>query len=69
MRAKNSSEILDDARLVTWHSFDNRSYYDSGPLNLRVTAVNVTLVDGRVNQAISFTSSSSYYQVREMNII
>ena len=54
MRTKSSSEILDDATLVTWNSFDSVSYYDSGPLNLTVTAVNVTSVSGRVNQAISF---------------
>ncbi len=65
MQAKNASEILDDATLTTWHSFDSSSpYSDSGPLRLTVTAVNVTSVSGRVNQAISFTSNSSYYQVR-----
>ena len=63
MRTKSSSEILDDATLVTWNSFDSVSYYDSGPLNLTVTVVNVTSVSGRVNQAISFNSNSSYYQV------
>jgi hypothetical protein len=67
MRAKNASEILDDATLTTWQSFDNpSSYSDSGPLHLKVTAVNVTSVNGRVNQAITFTSNSSYYQVRKI---
>jgi hypothetical protein len=63
MRTKNSSEILNDATLVTWNSFDSLPYYDSGPLSLIVTANNLTSVIGRVNQAISFTSNSSYYQV------
>ena len=66
MRTKNSSEIFDDATLVTLNSFDNGSYFDSGPLGLTVTTVNITSVSGRVNQAISFTSSSSYYQVKNI---
>jgi hypothetical protein len=70
MSAKNASEILDDATLTTWQSFDNpSSYSDSGPLRLKINAVNVTSVSGRVNQAISFTSNSSFYQVREMILL
>lgn len=68
MRAKNASEILDDATLVCWYSFDNDLYFDSGPLHLKGTAVNVTLVAGKVNQAISFFSDSSYYEVREIKL-
>ena len=64
MRAKTTSEILDDATLVCWYSFDNHLYEDSGPLHLKVTPVNVSSVVGRVNQGISFISNSSYYQVR-----
>lgn len=63
MRTKNDTEILDDATLVTYHSFDNVAYSDSGPLRLRVTAANLTSISGRVNQAIRFTSSFSFYQV------
>ncbi len=66
MSAKNASEISDDAILTTWQPFDNpSSYSDSDPIRLNIKAVNVTSVSGRVNQAISFTSNSSYYQVRE----
>ena len=67
MRAKTAREILDDATLVCWHSFDSGSCHDSGPLRLNVTAVNISFVPGRKGQAISFTSNSSYYQVREIN--
>lgn len=67
MRTKTATEVWDEATLVTWHSFDSLSYSDSGSLRLRVTAVNVTSVSGRVNQAISFTSSLSYYQVSEID--
>jgi hypothetical protein len=63
MQAKNASEILTDATLVIYHSFDNALYSDSGPLSLLVKVGNITSVTGRVNQAISFTSSLSYYQV------
>jgi hypothetical protein len=69
MRAKNASEILDDATLVCSYSFDGGSYYDSGPLHLNGIAVNVSFVNGRVNEAISFISNSSYYQVRETNYL
>jgi hypothetical protein len=30
-RAKNASEVLDDATLVAYYSFDSGSFYDSGP--------------------------------------
>ena len=63
MRAKQPSEILDDATLVTWNSFDAVPYSDSGPLNLSITTSDLTSASGRENQAISFNSSSSYYQV------
>jgi hypothetical protein len=64
MRAKNAIEILNDATLVCYHSFDGGSYIDSGPMGLNGTAINITSVSGRINQAISLTSNSSYYQVR-----
>jgi hypothetical protein len=63
MRAKNASEILDDATLVCWYSFDNDLQNDSGLLHLIGTAVNISFVNGRVNQAIYFNSNSSYFQV------
>ncbi|CAF1533832.1 unnamed protein product [Adineta ricciae] len=63
MRVKTNSEILTDATLTTWHSFDNISLIDSGPLGLTRTYSNVTLVPGKVNQALSFNSSLSFYQV------
>jgi hypothetical protein len=66
MRTKTESEILDDATLVCWHSFDGGSYDDSGSLGLNGTAANVTIVNGRVNQAINFTSDLSYYQVKHI---
>ena len=70
MDAKNGSEILDDATLVTHHSFDTvGSYHDDGPLKLIATYSNITSVAGRVNQGITFTSDSSYYQVRFIYII
>ena len=69
MRAKNASEILDDATLVTWNSFDNTSYSDSGPLHLIVTAVNVASVSGRVLRAIKFNNNSSYYQAGEISFV
>lgn len=69
MRAKTAKEILDDATLVCWYSFDHDSFYDSGPLRLRETAMNVTFVSGRIDRAINFTSNSSSFQVRIMNYL
>ena len=63
MRAKDAKEILDDATLVTWNSFDDLPYSDSGPLNLSITTSDLTSVCGQVNQGVSFNSNSSYYQV------
>ncbi len=64
MRAKNASEILDDATLVCWYSFEN-DLHDSGPLHLIGAAVNVSFITRQANQAIHFTSNSSYFQVRK----
>jgi hypothetical protein len=46
MQAKNASEILDDATLVCWYSFDDGSQNDSGPLRLIGTVVNISFVNG-----------------------
>jgi len=64
-QAKTAAEILDDATLVCYYSFDSNLYSDSGPLNLIGSGVNVTNAfgDGRVNDAISFTSAPSYFLV------
>lgn len=63
MRSKNATEILDDATLTTYQSFDTIPFSDSGALALLATSMNISSVSGRVNQAISFTSNASYYQV------
>ncbi|CAF0952846.1 unnamed protein product [Adineta steineri] len=63
MREKQPNEILDDATLVTWNSFDNLPYSDSGSLNLNVKVSNLTSVSGRVNEAVRFSSNLSYYQM------
>ncbi|UJR19190.1 hypothetical protein I4U23_022320 [Adineta vaga] len=63
MRTKTDIEILNDATLMTWHSFDSIPWKDSGSFGLTTTANKVSLVPGKVNQALNFNSSSSYYQV------
>ncbi|CAF0970712.1 unnamed protein product [Adineta steineri] len=64
MRTKSASEILNDATLTTWHSFDSIPLKDSGPLGLITITNNITLATGKVNQALSFNSNSSYYQIQ-----
>ncbi|CAF1309889.1 unnamed protein product [Didymodactylos carnosus] len=64
-RAKSQSEVLSDATLVAYYSFDNGSLLDSGPNRLNGTAVGVrsgATVPGRVNQALLFNSSAAYFQ-------
>ncbi|CAF4251321.1 unnamed protein product, partial [Adineta steineri] len=64
MSAKSAGDILNDATLASWHSFDCEITHDSGPNKLQGNAVDVTLASGKVNQALKFGLSSSYYQVR-----
>ncbi|CAF1474792.1 unnamed protein product, partial [Adineta steineri] len=63
MNARNASDILSDATLTSWHSFDYGISYDSGPNKINGTANNVTLAPGKVNQGLNFSLSSSYYQI------
>lgn len=62
-RAKTSSEILNDATLVCYFSFDSDLYSDSGPLNIQGSGVNVTSANGRVNNGSSFGTLPSYFMV------
>lgn len=68
-RAKTPEEILYDATLVCYYSFDFNSYTDSGPLSLNGLPINVTFAvgNGRINNAISFTSPSSYFVINGFN--
>ncbi|CAF3828348.1 unnamed protein product, partial [Adineta steineri] len=69
MRTRIDNEILIDATLTTWHSFDSIPLQDSGPLGLITTTNNVTLATGKVNQALSFNSTSSYYQIQSFVLL
>ncbi|CAF1377477.1 unnamed protein product, partial [Didymodactylos carnosus] len=63
-RAKSSGEILDDATLKFYFSFDNPSpSLDSGPNSLNGTISNAATVSGRVNEALRFNGASSYFQM------
>lgn len=60
-RAKTASEILFDAAVVCYYSFDSGSVYDSGPLGLNASVTGVSFASqGRINDAMSFTSANSY---------
>jgi len=65
-RAKIPCEILNDASLVAYFPFDS-NYNDSGP-NSMIGTYNsqgnsgLSWVSGRVNQALNFNSSNSYFQ-------
>ncbi|CAF1633714.1 unnamed protein product, partial [Didymodactylos carnosus] len=59
-RAKNATEILSDATLVVYYSFDGNPTSDSGPLYINGTSVNATYVSGRLGQALSFASNGYF---------
>ncbi|CAF1404866.1 unnamed protein product [Rotaria magnacalcarata] len=55
--AKNSSEILSDATLHAYYSFDGGSLIDNGPNGINGTSYgNLSSTTGRVNEAMQFSS-------------
>jgi hypothetical protein len=61
--AKSAAEILSDASMIACYSFDLPSpNVDNSPNGLDGTSVNTAISAGRVNQAIHFSGSSSYFQ-------
>ncbi|CAF4318653.1 unnamed protein product, partial [Didymodactylos carnosus] len=68
-RAKNAIEILNDATLCAYYSFDGGSYLDSGPLWINGTGVNVNKTTGRFNEALLFATSLSYFQATGFTLL
>ena len=64
-RTKSAAEILMDATLVCYYSFDTNLYVDSGPLSLNALGAGLSVANntGRINSAISFDLNSSYFVV------
>ena len=63
-RAKSSDEILRDASLIVYYSFDlPNPNADSGPNKIFGSSNNTITVSGRVNQAMRFIGSSSCFQI------
>ena len=64
-RAKTASEILDDATLTVYFSFNNGSIYDGGPLHINGSRLGSTsVVAGRVGDALQVGPSAiSYFTV------
>jgi hypothetical protein len=62
-RAKSSTEILFDASVTAYYSFDlSPLNNDNGPNGLNGLLINTSVVHGRVNQAIRVSGPSSYFQ-------
>jgi hypothetical protein len=62
-RAKSATEVLSDASLIAYYSFDlPYPTIDNGVNGLNGSSVNTAVVTGRVNEAMRFTGSSSYFQ-------
>lgn len=64
-RVKSSEEILADATLVAYYSFDNMPITDSGPNNIRPVLQNIIHVD----KSISFTNSTAFFQAGEFILL
>ena len=61
-RAKSSWELLYDATLSAYYSFDSSSLLDGGPNGINLTlSGSVTTITGRINTAIQFSSGSYLY--------
>lgn len=61
--AKSSTEILLAASLIAYYPFNLPDpAQDSGPNVLNGTSNNAVIVSGRVNEALRFSGSSSYFQ-------
>ena len=62
-RAKSATEILNDATLMAHYSFDlPNQLLDSGPNGLTGVQSNAALVTGRVNEAMRFSGTNSFFQ-------
>jgi len=62
-RAKGGTEILNSATLMAYYSFDLPDQTaDSGPNGLTGIINNAGLASGRINQGLSFSGTSSYFQ-------
>jgi hypothetical protein len=62
-RAKSSTEILFDASVTAYYPFDLSSLdNDTSPNGFNGSSTNTVMVQGRVNEAIHFSGSSSYFQ-------
>ncbi len=62
-QAKSASQILTDASLVVYYSFDlPNSNIDNGPNHLNGTSNNTVTTNGRVNQAMRFSGFQSNFQ-------
>jgi hypothetical protein len=62
-RAKSATEVLSDASLIAYYSFDLPTpTMDNSPNGLNGTSVNTATVTGHVNQGMRFTGSASYFQ-------
>ncbi|CAF4914372.1 unnamed protein product [Rotaria sp. Silwood1] len=61
-RAKTATEVLMDATLVAYYSFDDGLYCDSGPNKINGTGVGLSSTTGRINQSILFNVSGAYFQ-------
>lgn len=62
-RAKSAAEILFDASVIAYYSFDISSQNnDNGPNGLNGSSTNTAFVQGRVNQAMRFYGTGSYFR-------
>ena len=70
-RSKSSSEILRDATLTLYVSFNGNSTFDDGPLSINGSiAGSTSFVSGRQGQALQITNvSDSYFAVQGLGLL
>ena len=71
-RSKSSDEILNDATLTCYFSFDNQSLMDDGPLTLQVASVGspTSFTTGRVGRALKILNNRTFhFQISNLVLI
>lgn len=70
-RKMTADEVLQEATLSAYYSFDNSIEIDSGPNQINGSGYNVALTDGVSGQSLQFfaESNSSYFQIRSFPLL
>ena len=68
-RVMSDSEILEQATLAVYYSFNRSIEDDSGPNQINASAVNVTLAIGIASGSLLFNQTDAYFQIRNLVLL